>query len=186
MAHTGLNQAVIVYKVDENGNALDVNGALISESGRLQAIALLMFTANPDPTKYEVELYFNPEDSIDGTPTVEFSANCAAGYIFIFPAAVTVTTAAPTNTALIASSGPWTAPVPNFVTLNRYAGPRGETVIIITRTATVGQETVIFTNTLTGQTAALYVVNVNTVVWILADHTWNFLGFWQDTGIWNF
>lgn len=183
---TGFQQAVIVYRVDLEGNPLDTDGRLISETGNKQAIGLLDGYPNPNPALYEVQFYFTPEDSVDGVPTVIYTDNCATGYIFTTPpGTVALTTAQPSAPITVTSSGPWTADSPAFVNLSRYTGPRGDTVVTLTKTATEGQGNLTFTNTQTGQTATVYVLNTANSIWILASGVWNDAGVWDDTAIWN-
>lgn len=190
---TGIKQAVIVYKVRATDNApldIDDNPTMIGgvPTGRKQAIAILAGTENPNPLLYDVEFTFAPEGSVEGVPTVKFSDDCLTGYILASPDTVVLQTSAPTGTITIVSSENWalTSAPAGIATIDATAGISGETVVTLTRTNTLGQGYYVFTNTLTGQTAQVYVVNVDTVVWILEDGTWDNLGFWLNNGIWNY
>lgn len=189
MANTGKIQARIMYRVRaSDGAPLGIDGKPTSETGRLQAIALLQGTVNPNPLLYTVQLYYAPNAVIDGVPTSEFSDNCPAGYIFLTPAPgplTKLTLATPTATFTVTSSGPWTVAAPAGIVVTPNSGPRDVTTVVLSRSGN-GQGNVVFTNTATGQTASLYVISVDTEVWILQTGTWNGLGFWTSTGIWNY
>lgn len=76
MANTGYKQATIAYKVSTaDGSPVDINGSLISVSGRRQAIALLTGYTNPDETLYEVEQTFSAGDSISGNSTRNYDTD---------------------------------------------------------------------------------------------------------------
>lgn len=192
MANTGLNQAVVAYKVrasdnaplDTDDNPITVNGV---PTGRKQAIAILAGTTNPNPALYDVEFTYLPNAPVEGTPTVEVSDNCPVGFVLLSQDMVVLQVSDATETIIISSSGPWTLTgSTGIATVAPTTGPKGQTTIVFTRTATLGQAYFTFTNNDTGQTARVYVVNVDTVVWILDDGTWNMQGFWFDNGIWNY
>lgn len=67
MSNNGIKQATIAYKVDLQGEPLDLEGAPIRISGKKQAIALKQGFYNPNPSLYEIEMYFN--DEVEGEQT---------------------------------------------------------------------------------------------------------------------
>lgn len=192
MANSGYLQAVVVYKVraadnaplDTDGNPITIDGV---PTGRKQAIAILAGAVNPNPALYDVQFTYSPDGAIDGVPTVEQSDNCPTGFIFASFPRVILQTSDPEYTTVITSSGAWTLTqgLP-YVTVTPAAGGRGTTAVKLTRTATLGQGVIIFTNTITGQTAQIKVINVDVKEWILEDGTWNNLGFWFNNSLWNY
>lgn len=108
MANTGNKQAVIAYRISRaNGEPVDVNGELISKSGKRQAIALLTGQLNPNPLLYEVQYYYGPGAAILGTPSLEFDPDdCPIGYI----------TVTPSFQVLIADYGTVTLPTADWLT----------------------------------------------------------------------
>lgn len=193
MANTGINQAVVVYKVRTSDNApLDTDGNPLVivgvPTGRKQAVAILAGTSNPNPAIYDVELTFPPNGVVFGVPTSEISDNCVTGYIFLSPApgvSVTLTAANPTANFDLISSAEWTVSVPAGVAVTPIEGLRGTTAVVFSRSGN-GQGLVSFTNIVTGQKATAYVISVNTLEWILETGTWNMAGIWTEGGLWNY
>lgn len=196
MAQTGNLQADIAYKTrNTDGAPLDINGIPTSESGLRQAIALLVGTANPDPTLYEVEFYFMAGDVLTGNPTTEYDpAQCSTGFISALPNRLVFDNTNLSRTLTITSSGAWIiattdASIAGVFTFSQTSGTAGGTDIVATTTAlsAQGQGYITFKNTVTGQSAAVYFIHViDSTVWILQTGTWNMLGFWFDNGIWNY
>lgn len=87
MANTGYKQATVAYKVSKpGGEPLDIDGELISVSGKKQAIAVLQGYTNPDPNKYEIERYFDVREMIAGRETVIYdSTSCPIEVNPIYP-----------------------------------------------------------------------------------------------------
>jgi hypothetical protein len=191
MANSGFKQATIAYKVsDPEGLPLDINGEFTSVSLRKQAIFLLEGYSNPAPTLYEVEGYFTAGGSIMGEPTEIYDpANCPNGIIWVSPINLVLTVGGPSAIVSLFSDDNWTliSAMPAFATLVPAAGPAGFSEVVVSSTATEGQGLLIFKNDISGNTASVYVVNVvDPSVWILDTGTWDNLGFWFNTGIWNF
>lgn len=189
MANTGFIQATIAYKVARpSGEPLDINGKPISETGRRQAIYLLLGTDNPNPLLFEVEGYFPPNALIYGAPTAEFDpAKCPTGLIFVTPDRVLLEpNGAPVNLTLF-SSGAWELVSGQpFVSVAPVSGGTGYDTIILTPNALEGQGAITFKNTVSGDEAQVYVISVvDPSVWILATGYWNNLGFWFDGELWN-
>lgn len=189
MANNGIKQATIAYKVRaSDGAALDINGDPISESGRKQAIAVLMGTANPDPDLYEIEAQFISDGSIAGTPTTQLSPDCFPGYLTVSPANIILDPNNASATVTINSSGNWVMleSATAIATPSAISGPAGETEITLIRTAVIGQGRFAFKNEVSGQIVQIWVINVVDRDWILETGEWNMLGFWFDNGLWNF
>lgn len=189
MANTGYKQAVIAYKVDATtGEPLDVDGRRISESGRLQAIKLLVGYLNPDVSRYEVEGFFTAGASEMGEPTRIYDPlNCPSGDIFVTPARTVLAPSAQPYTLVVYSSGPWIVAPNALANLSLYSGPAGYSYIIVTPSANEGQHVFTFTNTQSGRAATHRLILANdTSIWILETGFWNDLGFWQPTGLWNY
>jgi len=188
MANNGIKQATIAYRVEKDtGLPLDVNGELTSISGKKQAIALLVGKTNPNTALYEVQFYFAKSAEIDGEPTSTYDLKtCPVGAISIVPTSLLVEISAPSATFTINSTHPWaliSGPT-GFVTFSQNNGPRGDTVVTVTRTTTQGDGYYIFRNLTTNQTATIYILNVDVKEWILATGLWKNLGIWQNTGLW--
>lgn len=193
MALSGLKQAVIAYKVrasdkeplDTDGNPIVVDGV---PTGRKQAIAILFGTANPDPALYDVQIIFTQGVDVQGVPSVEYSDDCPVAYIYTdVPAGSTVilTDTNPQAVVVVTSSGPWTVSGPAGVIVAPEEGPAGPTVVTLTRDVD-GQGFVVFTETSTGATAKVYVLSIDTEVWVLATGFWNDFGVWQYLALWEY
>lgn len=187
--NTGYKQAVIAYKVSKpTGEALDVNGQLVSASGRKQAIALLEGHVNPNPSKYEVEFYYNKNGIVTGNPTISLDVqSCPIGYIRVNPARLILEEPAVSATFILECSNDWwliSGPT-NYMGLDYPAGSAGQYNIRVTGIA-IGDGYFTFQNIATLQTATLYVANVSGRPWILETGYWNNLGFWYADGIWNY
>lgn len=187
MANNGYKQATIAYKIDQEGNPVDVNGQLTSISGRRQAIALIQGKANPNPSIYEVELVYVAGGDIQGTPSVSFDVkSCPFGYFLISPEFITLTEGSPTATITLESSSSWqliNAPQ-GIAALDVVEGSAGVYLIQAHRVGDIGQGPLIFKN-VTGQTVSIWVSSVITTPWVLETGNWNMLGFWFNGSIWN-
>lgn len=188
MQDTGLSQATIAYKVSLAGEPLDVDGGLISVSEKKQAIALLQGTANPAPTLYEVEFYFEEGAILEGNSTQGYGYICPQGVLNITPSGTLIlTNATPSINLEVASSSPWnlSGAVPSFISLSKSTGDAKGDNIVADKTSTEGQGYLMFVNS-TGQNTEIYVVNVAVYEWILSGGIWKNLGFWDNTSIWQF
>lgn len=189
MPNTGLKQATIAYFVSKpDGLPLDINGVLTSKSGNRQAVALLEGTTNPNPALYEVAFYFAENSQVSGNPTGAYDPiSCPSGFIALSVNAIALKVATPSVSFALTSSDPWKVddggPDTN-ATLNQSNGSAGVFELMVTRTATEGQGTYYFRNLKTGETVALFVTNIENVVWVFASGTWNNNGYWLDAGIW--
>lgn len=189
MANTGKLQATVAYKVRKGTDIpLDINGDPISESGKKQAIALLYGRPNPNPLLFEVETYFNDDGFISGNPTTEFAPDvCPVGFLRLSASYIVLSPDDPAAIVKLNSSGAWVSSATAYASIVPASGIAGEFDLMLTRTATLGQQEIVFTNIETGNTATLYLVNVlDPNLWILEDGTWNMLGFWFNNGIWNY
>lgn len=189
MANTGNKQAIIAYKVSKpGGEPLDVNGQLISVSGRKQAIALLQGHINPNPSLYEVEFYYDKDGTITGNPTITYDVvSCPVGYIRINPSRLILEEPAVSATFILESSSSWrliSGPT-NYISIDYTAGSAGK-YTITARGVNIGLGYFVFQNIATLQTATIFIANVSGRPWILEDGTWNMLGFWYNDGIWNY
>lgn len=189
MANTGYKQAIIAYKVSKpDGEPIDVNGQLTSVSGRKQAIALLTGHVNPDPSKYEVEFYYDKNSVVTGNPTITYDVqNCPVGYIRITPARIILEAPTLKSTFVLESSSSWrviSGPT-NYVALSLTTGGAGRYVITAEGVA-IGEGYYVFENIATLQRTALYVAYVSGRPWVLETGYWNNLGFWYEDGIWNY
>lgn len=190
MANTGFIQARVAYKVDEKTREpLDADGRLVRDSGKLQAILVLQGTLNPDPVKYEVAGTFIKGQYINGEPSLEYSPDsCPVGSIRATPSRIVL---APNGSAIVTlySSLPWTATSGAPVTLSQTSGA-GLTYtinVIMQASAILGQGNVVFKQPSTGASASVYViVSDNLSLWVLDGGTWHDLGFWFNSGVWNF
>ncbi|MCC8089103.1 MAG: hypothetical protein LIO79_07560 [Rikenellaceae bacterium] len=189
MANSGYKQATIAYKVSKpGGHPLDVEGKLCSKSGRKQAILLLVGYTNPDTTKYEVQGYFSHQEIVTGNPTVSYDAvYCPIGFIRLSLNRIILEPTIPVQTVSLFSSANWRlVSSSDIADIDFTQGTAGVYQIKITRTENLGEDYFIFRNEVTLQEAALYIVNVNSRVWVLDTGFWNNTGFWYDNGIWNF
>lgn len=189
MANTGYKQATIAYKVSKpDGEPLDVYGELTRISGRKQAIALLQGYVNPDPSKYEVEFYYDKDGTITGNPTITYDVrSCPVGYIRVNPIRIILEEPVITATFTLESSNTWrliSGPT-DYISVDYKQGSAGK-YTITARGLILGQGTFIFRNEATLQTAAIVIVYVAGRPWVLEDGTWNMLGFWYNDGIWNY
>lgn len=189
MANTGYRQAYIAYKVDAvTGEPLDVDGNLTAESGKLQAILLLVGYTNPDPALYEVQGYFSAKQELNGGPTYIFDPeNCPIGRIFVSPNRFILPLSGEQDFVLYSSEN-WELVAPaEYVEISQTSGGSGYSYLKITGLGEQGQEYVYFRNVSTGETARLYVVVTdNPDEWILTTGFWNNSAFWKNTGIWNY
>lgn len=188
MANNGYKQATIAYKVSPEGLPVDIDGKLTSVSGKRQAIALLEGRANPDPLKYEVEIYFKPRQNIEGAPTVTPDvSDCPVYFIRAYSNRVVLTPDASYGEITIFSSNAWalTGATTN-AQITPTTGAEGATVISFKKVGDESIQVATFTNTTSGQTVDITVINVNSIMWILEDGSWNDLGFWLMDGIWNY
>lgn len=189
MANTGYKQAIIAYKVSKpSGEPLDVNGQLVRDSGRKQAIALLTGHVNPDPSKYETEFYYDKDGIISGNPTIKYDVtSCPVGYIRVNPTRLILEEPSVSATFILESFNDWrliSGPI-NYISLDYTAGNAGQ-YIIKAMGITIGDGYFIFQNVATLQTATLYVANVSGRPWVLENGKWNRLGFWYGNGIWKY
>lgn len=185
--NNGILQATIAYKQTYDGKPLDINGRLTSETGRLQAIAILEGTANPNPLLYEVETYFVEGGFIHGTPTakVDYDA-CPVSNFTIDKDFVILTLADDSEVLNIFSTYGWDLVGDNgYVSVSPITGATGVSSTTLLGVA-YGDVYLTFKEKVTGETRTVYVVYVEAVEWILTDGTWNNLGFWQPDGIWNY
>lgn len=190
MANTGYKQAYIAYKVGATtGDPLDVDGNRTAESGKRQAILLLVGYPNPDAARYEVQGTFERGQVVAGEPTRAWDpADCPTGEIFVTPSRVVVQPSGAPFEVVLFSSGPWTLAAGNtLASFSMTSGPAGFNYITVTPSATQGQRDYIFTDTATRRTASLRIIIAADVnLWILANGTWNNLGFWFDNETWNY
>lgn len=190
MANTGFKQATIAYKVSKpGGEPLDINGELTRISGRKQAIALLVGASNPNPSKYEVEAYFNRQGQITGRPTITYNVtDCPIGYFRVTPSQVVLEPSKPTAVITLEASNSWVLLNPDnvFCTIDYTSGAAGAYQINVKRTDTLGQKAFNFQNIATKQIVTVYIANVTSKPWILETGNWNTLGFWYDNGVWNY
>lgn len=189
MVNTGYKQAIIAYKVSKsNGEPLDIDGNLTRVSGKKQAISLLTGYNNPDPSKYEVESYFDKEAVISGNSTISLDQkSCPVGFINISIDRLILEEPVVKGTFTLESTNEWhliDGPT-NYVELDYTSGSAG----IYTITATgvdIGDGFFVFQNIATYQTATIYIANLSGRPWILETGNWNNLGFWYSDGIWNY
>lgn len=188
MIQTGKQQAIVVYKTQAiTGKALDINGELITKTGRKQAIALLQGAVNPDELLYEVQFVFTEGGSVMGAATTTFNTNCVAGSFTVFPLNLRVTVAQPTATITVTSDFPWMVASMNpFVTLSRENGPKGTTVITVTRTAQFGDGIIEFRATGINRGINVLVSNIEADAWILETGAWRMFRLWKNNGVWKF
>lgn len=78
MSNTGIKYATIAYKVDADGDPLDLSGAKCSETGQKQAIRLRTGFDNPNPSQYDVEGYFSGMLAGEQTSSMDVGA-CPIG-----------------------------------------------------------------------------------------------------------
>lgn len=189
MANTGNKQAIIAYKVSKpGGEPLDVDGILTRISGKKQAIALLTGQINPNPNRYEVEFYYNKNETLTGNPSVSRDVvSCPVGYITVSPNRIVLDPDMPTIKVTLESSSTWRLiQQQNTATIDFTSGSAGTYEMTITRTGNIGQGYFIFRNEATLETATLYIINVISKPWVLDTGTWNMLGFWYNNGIWKY
>jgi len=180
-------QATIAFKVaSPSGAPLDINGKLISVTGRKQAIALLAGQVNPNPDKYEVEFYFQLHGVVDGNPTFTYDGTCPSGNLTVTPAHLLLGPDNQTGTLTLSSSNDWHIEPVNFVDFDVKEGGAGVFTIIAKTTATEGQGYVNFVDDETGEIVKIYISNLSVRVWILATGQWNMNGFWYMNETWNF
>lgn len=182
-----VQQATRAYKESLDGEPLDIDGRLISESEKRQAIALIYGAVNPNPTLYEVQLYYYEGAAIFGVPTVQINFNaCPITSLYIYPTRIILTAANPTASVVVSSTSDWhVVNPPIFSTFDILGSTAGTSTIQVTRTETLGQEDIEITNG--AKTVKLRIINVeNTDGWILETGYWDNLAFWKDNGIWNF
>lgn len=186
--NTGIKQAIVAYKIALNGAPLDINGQLISVSGKKQAIALLTGRANPNPQLYEVEYYFTPGGYVEGASTTEIDISYCP--VSIFTIDTTYMVLHPGNASQIInifSSFGWQFVGPfALATSTPTTAEGGSTAVTITRTSTLGQGNMVFRDKTTGETKSIYVINTDALGWILETGFWNNLRFWNASGVWNY
>lgn len=188
MANTGYKRAIIAYKVSKpSGEPLDVNGQLVRDSGRKQAIALLTGHINPAPSKYEIEFYYDKDGIISGNPTITYDVtSCPVGYIRVNPTRLILEGSTALVTFILESSSSWylvSGPT-DYIEISYTMGNAGR-YMITARGIAVGQGYFIFRNSVTSQIATIFIANVLGRPWVLEDGSWNMLGFWYDSGIWK-
>lgn len=108
-------------------------------------------------------------------------------YIRIVPTRMIIEKPVDNLSFILESSNPWKliSGVPQFVTLDQIEGNAGDFLITAT-SIKLGGEYITFQNEVTMQTATVYIANIDGRPWILEDGTWNELGFWYNTGLWNY
>lgn len=191
--NNGILQATVAYKESYDGTPLDVNGRPTYETGRKQAIALLEGIANPNPSLYEIELYFDEGGFILGTPTskVDFES-CPVGNFTFSKNYIVLTPDNPQDTINIFSTYGWDCmpgqPFDTWVTVSPILGSGNilTPVTFITNGGNYGQGKIYFKERATGQIKYVYVVNTDALGWVLENGFWNNLRFWQYNGIWNY
>lgn len=186
MANSGLQQATIMYRVSKiDGAPLDINGELTSISGLKQAIYLLVGYANPNPALFQVMGYYPAHGSIAGVPTYAYNMDACPVFPFWTDPTTVELVEVETDTITLYSALPWSlVSINTIATVTPTSGGTGFYSIVFTKTATQGEETFIFRNSL-GAQISVNVINVDNRLWILADGTWNSLGFWYNTETWN-
>lgn len=192
MPNTGVKQATVAYKVSQpGGEPLDIDGVPISQSGKRQAIMLLIGRPNPNASLYEVQAYFNEGDLIDGLPSQVYDETaCPVGFMSINPSSIVLWPGEPQASATIFSSNPWTL-LPGgptaYASITPTTGPAGSTVLAVTAVGPEGQGYFTFQDNVTLQTVTLFVVSTLTPTgWILETGFWNDNAFWTAGGIWNY
>lgn len=187
--NTGIKQAVIAYKVTPNGQPVDVDGQLTSVSGKRQAIALLQGQANPNPTLYDIELFYGTRGTVLGEPTTEVDLEYCPVSIFTIDSEYIVLHPGNVDDVvnIFASSG-WTLQgSATFATVTPATGAAYVvTPATIARTATLGQGFLDFRDNATGVVKRVYVVNTDALGWVLETGAWNDLRFWEAAGVWNY
>lgn len=108
-------------------------------------------------------------------------------YIRVIPTRMVIEKPVNQLSFILESSNGWKliSGVPQFVELDQTEGNAGDFLIRATGIK-LGGEYITFQNEVTGETATVYIVNVDGRPWILEDGTWNELGFWYNTGLWNY
>lgn len=186
MIQTGLKQATIAYRVAApSGEPLDINGQLISISGRKQAIALLTGTPNPNPALYEVQEYFNSGGLIGGEITVVGSPDCPPSFFSITPASILLSPTNLTAVLTVVCSGGWAllSAIGPSITLSKTSGT-GNATITVTRTATAGEGDLIFKAVGIATTIKIHYVNAEADAWILETGLWRNYKLWKNDGLW--
>ncbi len=185
----GFRQAAIVFKQSRPGNLpLDINDIPISQSGAKQAIGLLSGTANPDPSRYQVQMYFNEGDTIDGVPTKKYDpVGCSVTFITITPHLIILAPDRGPGVAVLSSSNPWEMlPGPGIADITPTYGNSGTYTITFTRTAILGAYYFIFRDRITGNSVGVHVINQeNYSDWVLETGAWDMAGKWYDKKIWT-
>lgn len=186
MANLGIQQATVMYRVSKIDNApLDINGNPISASGLKQAIYLLVGYANPNPALYQVIGYYPAHGTVGGVPTYSYNTDACPVFAFWADPTTVELVEVETDTITLYSVLPWVLVSTNTIaTVSPTSGGAGFYTIRFTKTATQGEETFIFQNSQNAQ-ILVTVINVDSRLWILADGTWNSLGFWYNTETWN-
>lgn len=189
MANTGYKQATIAYKVSKpDGEPLDVDGNLTRLSGKRQAIALLTGHSNPDPSKYEVELYYDKGDTITGNPTITRDVTACPVGLFIRLSTNRIILGVPSksDTFILESSNDWQliSGPNNYIDIDYKAGSAGIYTITATGVA-IGDGYFTFQNLVSRQTVTIYIANIPGFRWILETGKWDNLGVWLPGEIWK-
>ncbi len=186
--NTGNKQATIAYKISASGQPVDIYGKPISDSGRKQAIALMVGQTNPNPTLYEIEMYFAPGDLVNGEPTTTTDiGDCPISIFSINPGDIVLHPGNPDDAVSIYSTYGWhLIGSYAYVTAAPSTAGSGYTDVLLTRTTTLGQGLVQFQDDATGEIKSVYVINTDALGWILETGFWQNLRFWDASGVWNY
>jgi hypothetical protein len=187
---TGYRLANYVVKETKNGQAVDVNGKLCSQSGNKQAVFLPEGTPNPLPNNYEIEdTYSSGAKDIEGVSIIVRDIEQCAPYfpnsisinmqqlIFDDESNVTATLTCVHQWQQIASS--------NIAACLPANGKAGKTALAFSRTNSEGVADFRFRNLVTQQTVTLNVINKENVEWVLKNDVWNENGLWLVSGMWE-
>ncbi len=194
---TGFEIARYALKTSPEGEPVDKNGKLCSESSKPQAIFLLNGLKKPYGS-FEVEGYYNENDKqLNGYPIIRYNPQkCKSaneGFItlsinqIIFEEAdtepVDITLTANRNWELI-------PPLQEIALCTLRQGGVGEFKITITKTGLKGNANFIFRTT-DNQKVILNIINcINAPEWVLKKNdeninSWNQNGFWLNNKTWE-
>lgn len=186
--NSGFKQATVLYKVTPDGLPVDTQGRLTEVSGGKQAIALLNGATNPDPNKYEVEIYFNKGASVWGTPSTTYDpTTCPVSIFSVNKNSIVLHPANASEVITVYSTFGWQLKTPlPFVNFVPPSAGKNTTTTTAQPGASYGQGYATFKELATGKEIQIYVVNTDALGWILATGTWNNLRFWEAGGVWNY
>lgn len=155
----GWATAMYAVKVNAAGQALDEDNKLCQYSGKRQDAYKLSGVSDGG---YHIIGTYGQNDYIEGKPVRTYNTSLCgvSGSLSVSPSSITLNSTTSQTSVTVTSSNDWeVVSHPSVVTLSRYDGSQGSSVVYIYGTNNCGSDTITFRNRVTKQTANVTVKN---------------------------